>query len=82
MAKVMISLPDDLLARIDHEARQRGTSRSALLQDAARRELGKPDPAKLDAALARSRARFAKTGRFEAAQLIRAERDSRDRSRL
>jgi hypothetical protein len=27
MAKVMISIPDDDLARIDHEAARRGTSR-------------------------------------------------------
>ena len=78
----MVSLPDDLLARIDDEARRRGTSRSALLQQAARRELGRPDPASLDQAVARSRARFAQAKGFEAAELIRAERDARDRRRL
>lgn len=36
MAKVMISLPDDLLEQIDSEARRRQTSRSALFQDFAR----------------------------------------------
>jgi metal-responsive CopG/Arc/MetJ family transcriptional regulator len=36
MAKVMVSIPDDLLADIDRRARQRGTTRSGLLQDAAR----------------------------------------------
>jgi metal-responsive CopG/Arc/MetJ family transcriptional regulator len=40
MAKVMISLPDDLLGALDAEVERRRTSRSALLQDAARRELG------------------------------------------
>jgi hypothetical protein len=40
MAKVMISIPDDLLATLDAEAKRRSTSRSALLQSAARRELG------------------------------------------
>lgn len=40
MAKVMISLPDELLGQLDEEARRRGTTRSGLLQDAARRELG------------------------------------------
>jgi hypothetical protein len=39
MAKVMVSIPDDLLADIDRQARQRGTTRSGLLQDAARRML-------------------------------------------
>jgi predicted transcriptional regulator len=42
MAKVMISVPDDLLDRLDAEARRRHTSRSALLQSAARQELGLP----------------------------------------
>lgn len=40
MAKVMISLPDNLLGAIDAEVQRRQTSRSALLQSAARRELG------------------------------------------
>jgi predicted transcriptional regulator len=82
VAKVMISLPDDVLARIDREAERRGTTRSALLREAALRELGRPDPMLLDAAVARSRSRFAAAGRFDAASLIRAERDARDRRRL
>jgi hypothetical protein len=40
MAKVMVSLPDDLLGALDAEARRRRTSRSALLQAGARHELG------------------------------------------
>jgi len=40
MAKVMISIPDALLSMLDAEAERRRTSRSALLQNAARRELG------------------------------------------
>jgi hypothetical protein len=40
MAKVMISIPDNLLDVLDAEARRRGTSRSALLQAGARREVG------------------------------------------
>ncbi|HEX5929825.1 MAG TPA: ribbon-helix-helix protein, CopG family [Solirubrobacterales bacterium] len=40
MAKVMISIPDSLLEMLDAEAERRRTSRSALLQNAARRELG------------------------------------------
>jgi metal-responsive CopG/Arc/MetJ family transcriptional regulator len=35
MAKVMVSLPDDLLARLDDQARRRGTSRSGLLRELA-----------------------------------------------
>ncbi len=33
-------MPDDLLAQVDLEAGRRGTSRSALLQLAARKEIG------------------------------------------
>ena len=36
----MISIPDSLLRMLDAEAERRRTSRSALLQNAARRELG------------------------------------------
>jgi metal-responsive CopG/Arc/MetJ family transcriptional regulator len=32
MAKVMVSLPDELLAELDAEAARRGTTRSALLR--------------------------------------------------
>ena len=40
VAKVMVSLPDDLLGALDAEAKRRHTSRSAILQTGARRELG------------------------------------------
>lgn len=43
MAKVMISLPDSLLERIDAHARAHRTSRSAFLRDAAERELAIAD---------------------------------------
>ena len=76
--KVMISLPDDLLERIDRAAAERRTSRSAFIQEAARRELGWPDPVAIDAALARARAALAEAGRFDSTELIRAERDARD----
>jgi len=77
MAKVMISLPDDLLARIDHEARQQHSNRSAFLREAARQALGWPDPAKLDGAVARARAAVAQAGSFESAEIVRAQRDAR-----
>ena len=81
----MISLPDDLLTRVDREARRRGSTRSALLQAAALRELGSPDPETVDAALARARAALAGAGPLEAADAVRADRDgrhARDRRRL
>ena len=40
MAKVMVSIPDELLARIDAEAKRQGTTRSGLLQQAAMTEIG------------------------------------------
>jgi predicted transcriptional regulator len=76
--KVMISLPDDLLERIDRAAAERHTSRSAFIQEATRHELGWPDAALVDKALERARAALAGAGRFESAELIRAERDNRD----
>jgi hypothetical protein len=40
MAKVMFSIPDALLEMLDGEVERRRTTRSAFLQNAARRELG------------------------------------------
>jgi len=67
VAKVMISIPDDLLGALDDEARRLGTTRSALLQAAARRERGEVI-SDLDE-LARSW-----RGPVDAAALVRAER--------
>lgn len=39
MAKVMVSLPDDLLRAVDVEAQQRGTTRSGLLRELAEESL-------------------------------------------
>jgi len=62
MTKVMVSLPADLLADLDREAALRGSSRSALLALAARRELQQDDPAEVDHALAGARS---PAGRWE-----------------
>ena len=40
MAKVMISLPDDLLARVDAQASEQGSTRSATLRRLAEAGLG------------------------------------------
>ncbi len=77
MSKVMVSLPEALLAAIDEEAQRRSTSRSALLAAAARRELARPDSERVAAAIARSERRFDSAGSFEAADLVRHDRDSR-----
>lgn len=76
MAKVMVSIPDDLLRELDDEARRRSTSRNALLAEAARRELARRDPVEVAAAVERSRARFARAAAFESAELIRRDRDA------
>lgn len=82
MAKVMISVPDALLEQIDREASRRGVSRSRLLREAAARDIGRPDPVAIEAALARGRAIFADAPAIDSAELMRqekAERDARDR---
>jgi metal-responsive CopG/Arc/MetJ family transcriptional regulator len=76
--KVMISLPSDLLARIDRAAAERKTSRSSFIQEAARRELGWPDAAASRAAVERARAALARAGSFDSAELVRADRERRD----
>jgi hypothetical protein len=73
----MVSLPDGLLAELDAEVKRRGTSRSALLADAARRELARRDPADLAAALERSVRRFRGAGSFDSADIVRVDRDDR-----
>jgi predicted transcriptional regulator len=78
MSKVLISVPDDLLDRIDREANARGTTRSRFLEEAARRQLGWPAPEELDAAVARAREALASAGAFESAELIRRDREARD----
>ena len=75
MAKVLISLPRDLLDDIDREAERRGMSRSAFLRRAATHELGWRDPEEIEAALAAGRAAMADFGPFNAAEEIRQMRD-------
>lgn len=77
MAKVMVSLADDLLAELDAEAKRRSTSRSALLAAAARRELARRDSQQVAAAIERSEERFRRAGTFESADLVRQDREVR-----
>ena len=78
MSKVLISVPEELLAEIDREALARGASRSGFLQDAARHELGRPSKVRIEAALERGRRALRDVGAFEAAEVIRTGRDARD----
>ncbi|MEJ7797177.1 MAG: CopG family transcriptional regulator [Solirubrobacteraceae bacterium] len=78
MAKVMISIPDEELARIDGEAARRGTSRSALLRDAALRELEQRDPAGIRRAFEHTRRRLADVKGSEMEAVLAAEKGERD----
>ena len=84
MSKVLISLPDDLLKRIDREVHARRSSRSRFIQEAARRELGWASVEVIGAALVRGRDALSGVGNFESTQMIRRQRlalDARDRRR-
>lgn len=72
-------MPKDLLERVDRAAGDRGTTRSGFLQEVVRRELGWPDPVAFDAALVRGRRALSEAGPFESADVIRRERDARDK---
>jgi hypothetical protein len=74
VAKVMISIPDNLLGALDAEARRRGTSRSALLQAGARREVGLLH--RTPGAVLSDLEELSRTweGPLGAAELVRAER--------
>lgn len=77
MSKVMVSLSEDLLRRIDTEARRRSTTRSGFLAVAAHRELSRRDPAAVREAIERSERRFKQAPAFEAADMVRHDRDAR-----
>ena len=78
MAKVLISMPEDLLADIDRETEVRGMSRSAFLRRAAVHEIGWRDPEEIEAALAAGRAAMAELGPFDSTELLAAEKRARD----
>ena len=78
MQKVLISVPEELLQRIDREAKARRQTRSRFLEEAARHELGVAGAAAIDAAIDRARQALAGAGDFESADLIRRDRDERD----
>lgn len=74
--KVMISVPDELLARIDAAAAERQVSRSAFLQQAAAAALGDDEPA-VRRALAWVEGRFVGIDAAPAAALVRRDRERR-----
>lgn len=74
MAKVMVSLPDDLLGALDAEAKRRHTSRSAILQNGARRELGLLRRERTTVLSELDRVSREWDGPLDSAALVRAER--------
>lgn len=78
MAKVMISIPDGLLEMLDAEAERRRTSRSALLQDAARRELGLVQRSRESLLADLDELSSEWNGPVDAGELIRADRHRDD----
>ncbi|MBI2684390.1 MAG: hypothetical protein HYX33_03205 [Actinobacteria bacterium] len=85
MAKVLVTLPDELLRRIDAAARLRSTTRSALVQSLAEREFGSSNAGELHAQLDALRSRLARSARrVDTTAAVRAGRDAldaRDRKR-
>ncbi|MGA3057825.1 MAG: type II toxin-antitoxin system HicB family antitoxin [Candidatus Limnocylindrales bacterium] len=81
MSKVLITVPDELLDRIDRAAKARRTTRSHFLEEAAQHELGWPAADSMDAAVKRAREALASVGPFESADLIRRDRELRDAGR-
>jgi metal-responsive CopG/Arc/MetJ family transcriptional regulator len=75
VAKVLISFPDELLERLDRDARSRGTTRSGLLQDLAAHHLAddEAERAARIAALLRAPGRHGGRGTDE----VRRDRQSR-----
>jgi len=75
MAKVMISFPDDLLAEVDLEAERLGTTRSGLLQKAARKEIGLGSAESSEIVTRLEELATHWQGPGDAARLIREDRD-------
>lgn len=80
VAKVMISIPDKLLKRLDARAKAAGETRSGLLQRLAEQELADQEQHRRDEAkrlMAEIEGTFtADEPRFDVAQLIREDRES------
>lgn len=81
MAKVLVSLNDALLHRIDRIARSRGLSRSAYLADLAQRDasrsIGPGATPAVRRALARLDELFERSPAGDSTAALRAERDAR-----
>ena len=80
MAKVLVSLNDALLRRVDRVARFRNLSRSAYLAELAERDVARSGPGATPAArraLARLDELFARSPAGDSTATVRAERNAR-----
>jgi metal-responsive CopG/Arc/MetJ family transcriptional regulator len=79
MAKVLVSLPDEFLRKVDREAKTQGRSRSDLIRDALRRLIGdRGESLPWRQAIAKMRwLRDEWTGRWNSTDVIRQERERR-----
>lgn len=80
MAKVMISLPDEFLRRVDREARIQGRSRSELIREALRRLVDERGGESLPWRKALARLRWLESGwtaGWNSTDVIRRDRESR-----
>jgi hypothetical protein len=76
VAKVMISIPDELLERLDTRAREKSETRSGLLQRLAERELASSEDRE-DREIGRMLDSLnLDLGEVDAAQLVREDRES------
>jgi predicted transcriptional regulator len=80
VAKVLVSLPDALLRRVDRIAKSRGLTRSAYLAELAERDAARSTGPGATLAARRALARldelFAGSAAEDSTQAIRAERDA------
>jgi predicted DNA-binding protein len=80
VAKVMISIPEELLERLDARARETGESRSGLLQRLAERELSAAEDREqeeVEQLLDQLRALpLGQNTHIDAAQMVREDRES------
>ncbi|MGI8659541.1 MAG: CopG family ribbon-helix-helix protein [Thermoleophilaceae bacterium] len=82
MAKVMVSMPDELLEQVDSAAAERRTTRSGFLQGAARAALGDPSATerreRVAGVIGALHARHLRADAPSAEQAVRALRDRDD----
>ena len=81
MAKIMISLPDDFLKKVDRTAKAEGRSRSELVREALRERLAGSEPSRRSwkhalAPLTKLEQQW--VGRWDSTAIVRHNRDSRD----